>query len=294
MKLIDTTDDRAHASMHNLTSSAGEHESWLAAKFRIHLVGMYFARVGPEWASDGKQQSDYLHHIEMALSGKRQVVHEGRVFELLPGQVWFLPGNTPVERRCREHGEILFFKLHCEWLPGVDPLLDWPAREPRLIGGFMAEDWRGWLQPEKKVLAGDLLRLRGQLLLWMTAAIPEIGEIITQHFETHTKFTEVFKFIESNLGADLRIAALASIYGTSQDAFAMAFKRSTGMSPKDYMTRRLNQQALQYLINSDLQVRQIAEKLRFSDEYYFSRFFQKLNGRPPSRYRKDFRSSQAG
>ena len=294
MKLIDTTDAKAHAGLRNLTSSAGERESWLAAKFRIHLVGMYFAGVGPEWGSDGKQQGDFLHHIEVALSGKRQVVHNGKVYDLNPGQVWLLPGNTPVERRCEESCEVLFFKLNCEWLPGVDPLLDWPDREPRLIGGFEPADWRGWVEPEKKINAADLLRLRGQLLLWMTAAVPEIGEVIARHLDTHTQFTEIFKFIEQNLGADLRIASLAAVYGTSQDAFSMAFKRSTGMSPKDYMTRRLNQKALQCVINTNLQMKEIAEQLHFSDEYYFSRFFQKLNGAPPSRYRKDFKNSRKG
>jgi AraC-like DNA-binding protein len=294
MKLIDTTDARAHASMRNLTSSDGAREFWLAEKFRIHLVGMYFAAVGLEWGSDGDQQADFLHHIEIVLSGKRQVVHNQKVYDLDPGQIWFLPGNTPVERRCDDWCEILFFKLNCEWLPGVDPLLDWPDREPRLIGGFDPADWRGWVELGNKTTVADLLQLRGQLLLWLTRALPEIGEVIARHLETHTQFSEVFKFIESNLGADLRIASLASVYGISQDAFSMAFKRSTGMSPKDYMTRRLNQEALQCVINTNLQMKEIAEKLRFSDEYYFSRFFQKLNGTPPARYRKEFRASCKG
>jgi AraC-like DNA-binding protein len=291
MKLVDTTDARAHAGMRTLCSSAEEHESKLAEKFRIHLVGMYFADVGPEWGSDGKQQADYLHHIEVVLSGRRTVVHNRKAYELKPGQVWYLPGNTPVERQCSEWCEILFFKLSCEWLPGVDPLLDWPDREPRLIQEGELSDWRKWLAPNQTIGVADLLWLRGQLLLWTTRAVPEIGEVIARHLETHTQFTEVFRFIESNLGADLRIASLAEVYRTTQDAFSIAFKRSIGLSPKEYLMRRLNQEALQQVINTNLHMKEIAEKLRFSDEYYFSRFFQKLNGTPPSRYRRDFRSS---
>jgi len=287
MKLIDTTDAGAHARMRTLVSSASaERESQLAEKFRIHLVGMYFAEVGSEWGSDGKQQSDFLHHIEVVLSGRRQVVHERVVHALEPGQVWYLPGNTPVERRCMERCEVLFFKLSCEWLPGVDPLLDWPGREPRKIGGFDPAEWCRWLKPERTIGVAGLLELRGRLLSWMAVAVPEIDEVITRHLETHTQFTEVFKFIERNLGADLRLGPLAKTYGTTLDAFSMAFSRSTGMSPKDYLTRRLNQEALQWVINSDLKMKEIADKLRFSDEYYFSRFFKKLNGCSPATYRR--------
>ncbi|MCX6877753.1 MAG: AraC family transcriptional regulator [Verrucomicrobia bacterium] len=287
MKLIDTTDARAHARMRTLVSSASAERGWqLAGKFRVHLVGMYFAEVGSEWGSDGKQQSDYLHHIEVVLSGRRQVVHGRVVHALEPGQVWYLPGNTPVERRCNEECEVLFFKLSCEWLPGVDPLLDWRGREPRKIGGFDPAEWHRWLQPDRTIGAACLLELRGRLLSWMAAAVPEIDEVITRHLETHTQFTEVFKFIERNLGADLRLGPLAGTYGATLEAFSMAFSRSTGMSPKDYLTRRLNQEALQWVINSDLKMKEIADKLRFSDEYYFSRFFKKFNGCAPATYRR--------
>lgn len=229
---------------------------------------------------------DYLHHIEVVLSGTRQVVHERVIHALELGQVWFLPGNTPVERRCKEECEVLFFKLSCEWLPGVDPLLDWSGREPRKIGNCDPAAWRRWLEPDRTIGVAGLLELRGQLLAWMAVAVPEIDEVIKRHLETHMQFTEVFKFIERKLGADLRLGPLAKTYGTSLDAFSMAFARSTGMSPKDYLTRRLNQQALQWVINSDLKMKEIADKLRFSDEYYFSRFFKKLNGSSPATYRR--------
>ena len=79
--------------------------------------------------------------------------------------------------------------------------------------------------------------------------------MITRHLETHTQFTEVFNFIERNLGADLRLGLLARTYGTTADAFSMAFSRSTGITPKDYLTRRLNQEALRWVINSDLKAK---------------------------------------
>ena len=290
MRLTDTTDPSAHAGMRTLVSNTGAaRETGLAEKFRIHLLGMYFAQIGPEWSSGGKRQSDYLHHIDVALSGHREVVHGKQVFQLAPGQAWFLPGNTPVERRSKEQCEVLFFKLGCEWLPGVDPLLDWPDRAPRLAARCDVREWRTWLRPDRVIGVADLLLLRGRLLAWLATALPELDEVISRHLTTHTQFTRVFDLIERELGADLRLRSLAAAYGTSVEAFSMAFTRSTGISPKDYLTRRLNQEALQLVINTDLRMKEVAERLRFADEFYFSRFFKKLNGCSPSAYRRSLR-----
>ena len=50
--------------------------------------------------------------------------------------------------------------------------------------------------------------------------------------------------------------------------------------------RKLNQAACGLLNDRTLSIKAIAEKLRFSDEYYFTRFFTKMNGVPPAAYRK--------
>ena len=71
-------------------------------------------------------------------------------------------------------------------------------------------------------------------------------------------------------------------------AFSMTFSRSVGMSPKAYLNRRLNQEAIKLLIRSDAPVKEVAFKLGFADEFYFSRFFKKLNGTPPAPYRRSF------
>lgn len=290
MKLVDTTDVRAEAGVRALVNhSSFERECRLAGRFRIHLLGMYAATVGTEWDSKGRREGDFLHHIELPLTGSRTIVQNGKSYELSPGEIWFLPGNTPVERRCDSLCEVLFFKFCCEWLPGVDPLLDWPDRGPRKAGAFDAAEWREWLAPGRKFGVVELLRLRGCLLSWIAMAVPELDEVVSGHLSTHMQFAKVFDLIESKLGADIRISSLAKAHGVSVDAFSAAFSRSTGISPKEYITRRINQEALALVINTDLKMKEIADKLRFNDEFYFSRFFKNLNGCSPSLYRSQMR-----
>lgn len=295
MSSVDSTNPQAHKNMRTLLSHLhGGREHSLAERFRMHLIGMYSGKVGREWSSDGKSEGDVVHHINLNLSGRRQVVCRGRTYDLEAGEAWFLPANTPVERRCDETCEIVFFKFFCECLPGVDPLLDWQDREPRRMCAIDPTEWRNWLSDDKTPGISSILGLRGRLLWWMVQAIPELDDVISTHLATHFRFSSVFQHIEDHLGADLRLADLAKVHGISPGAFSASFTRSTGISPKEYLNRRLNQEAIRWVMSSDLKIKQIAEKLRFNDEYYFSRFFQKHNGTPPMRYRSLFQSDDTG
>jgi AraC-like DNA-binding protein len=290
MKSVDTTDPRINEHMRTLTSERhGGREHGLAERFRMHLVGMYSNTVGGEWSSNGKCESDNVHHINVNLSGRRQVVCRGAVHDLEPGEAWLLPANTPVERRCGETCEVVFFKFFCECLPGVDPLLDWKEREPRRMRAIDVAEWRTWLENDKTLGIASILGLRGRLLWWMVQAIPELDELIALHLASHSRFSDVFQYIEDHLGADLRLGDLADLHHTTPGAFSAAFTRSTGISPKEYLQRRLNQEAIRWVACSNLKMKQVADQLRFSDEYYFSRFFSKLNGCSPKKYRNRLR-----
>jgi AraC-like DNA-binding protein len=290
MPLIDTTSPGAHAKARSLLGGpAVANAIEMVSRLRLHIVGLYYAEVGPEWDSGGRRESDYLHHIELALAGRRQVVHGDRVVNLEPGSAYLLTGNTPVARRCVEPCRLIFLKFRCEWLPGVDPILDWPERGPRRIGPFNAKAWERWRRPGQVPTANGLLHLRAQIEDWMAQVLPDLSFIISRHIETHAQFTKVFQHIEDRLGADLRVESLARVHSATREAFSMAFVRDVGISPKEYLNRRINQAAIELIITTDRSIKEIAAELRFSDEFYFSRFFQKLNGIPPSMYRLRFR-----
>jgi AraC-like DNA-binding protein len=292
LQLRDTTNPLAH---HDIKTLFGEQsalrEIELVTRFRIQFVGLYYAEVGKEWSSKGQEESDYLNHVELVCSGHRQVIHAGKVLELEPGWAYFLPGCTPVERRCAEWCRLYFVKFRCEWLPGVDPLLDWPARAPVRLGRWSEEAFAQTWSPTRPPASKGLFQLYGQIYGWLAEALPSLGTIILEHLKTHSRFEKAFNLIEEQLGGDLHIERLAACMKLPRHAFSMAFKRSVGISPKAYLNRRLNQEAIKLLISSNVPIKEIAFKLKFADEYYFSRFFRKLNGTPPAIYRRRFRQA---
>jgi AraC-like DNA-binding protein len=289
VKLQDTTNPNAHDGCKTLFSEAGSQKQLdLVERFHLHLIGVYYAHVGPLWSSSGRTESDVYHHIDMVSSGRREIVHAGNVTELLPGWAWFLPGGMPVERRCEEDCQLHFIKFRCEWLPGVDPLLDWPERRPLRLGRWDQSIARKLLwsgaSPDMKLL----LLLQAQILIWLAEALPDFEKIINEHLLSHQRFEPFFEIMENRLGADLRVGDLASSMRLSVSSFSMAFSRSMGMSPKAWLSRRLNQEAIKRLIQSDESIKEIAYQLKFVDEYHFSRFFKRINGIAPTAYRQRF------
>lgn len=291
MKLIETTNPLANAATRTIwNDDTHRHEMELANHLRFHLLGMYFAETGPEWSSEGKRESDYLHHIDIPLKGTRQVVHEGKIMEIKPGWAYYLPGNTPVERRCSEPCHVLYFKFRCEWLRGIDPLLDRIGRAPTPIGRVNPDEWQSWRPAEQSISANQLFFLHAQIEVWMASILPDLETLVGQHIKSHSTFHAIFTQVEEQLGADLRVCTLAKTYGTGLRAFSKAFTADIGISPKEYINRRLNQEAIALLLNSNLKIKEVADRLHFANEFYFSRFFSKLNGTAPARYRQRFRN----
>lgn len=258
----------------------------LAQGLKMRVLGIHHAIVSREWDSAQRAESDCLHHINLVCSGSAKVVHRGKAYVLKPGHAYLFPGNTPLQRQCRGRYEAYYLLVRCEWFPGIDALLDWPGRKPQNLGTWDREQWEEDWRPSHKPSVNTCLRLQSQLMRWFADAVPDLDKIITRHVHGHARFAAVFQHIEHGLSAKLRIGDLARNSGSTTAAFSLSFRRATGLSPKTYVNRRLNEEIIQRLINTSQPLKQIAADLGFADEYHFNRFFTRLNGQPPARYRK--------
>ena len=62
------------------------------------------------------------------------------------------------------------------------------------------------------------------------------------------------------------------------------FKRAYGITPYDYILTRKIETAKLLLKNSSLSVKEIAYRLNFADEHYFSNIFLQKTGVRPKKY----------
>jgi two-component system, response regulator YesN len=127
------------------------------------------------------------------------------------------------------------------------------------------------------------------------------GNIITEELlkeETKVKQSsvdlvdEALTYIRNHFQTDIGIEQVAEQVGLSVSYFSLLFKQRTGITFLDYLTNLRIEYACLFLENSDLKTYEIAQKVGYTDQRYFSQVFKKRMKRTPSEYRKMISSKQ--
>lgn len=131
--------------------------------------------------------------------------------------------------------------------------------------------------------------------LWLTLiGFWRLGGVATQPQASPRLLVQGFvQLVELHAREHWPVADYARVMGVSTDRLTTAIRRATGQSPLGLVHRRLLEDAESLLERSSLQVREIADALGFRDAGYFSRFFSRLKGISPGRYRKRIHSLNA-
>jgi AraC-like DNA-binding protein len=92
----------------------------------------------------------------------------------------------------------------------------------------------------------------------------------------------ISEYIDSHLGENISLDAMAEMAGLSVNHFARTFRQSTGLAPHAYLVQRRIEQAERLLSCTDLPLSQIALAVGFADHSHFARHFRRLTGATPS------------
>ena len=92
-------------------------------------------------------------------------------------------------------------------------------------------------------------------------------------------------FIVFNLAEPITLSVLAEMNTVNASYFSAQFKRETGTTLTDYINQKRIYASKVLLATTDLPIQEIAERVGFLDESYFSRLFKKLQNQTPKQYR---------
>lgn len=92
--------------------------------------------------------------------------------------------------------------------------------------------------------------------------------------------------MDEHIYEKLTIRQLSEAASLSPSQLTRVFRRAYGQTPYEYILSRKVDTACLLLRNTGLTVKEIAYRLQFSDEHYFSNLFRQRTGSPPGKYKE--------
>lgn len=181
--------------------------------------------------------------------------------------------------------------LYIQQNPRFNRWLNWPEIGPHVYQLKLPGDhYSDTLELFKKAVglagSGDLM---SQSLLANTIEEILIRGVVNQRSSESTEDGErvdVAKdYINRSLFERFTIYDVAEQVGLSKTRLSSVFKRVTGYSVFQWRDERRIAKASRLLLETDLSIGEIAERLGYSDPLYFSRSFRKVAACSPSQFR---------
>lgn len=100
------------------------------------------------------------------------------------------------------------------------------------------------------------------------------------------KLRQAIEYIQAHLSEDISLSDIANELGMSQYYFCRLFKRSTGVSPHQYLIQQRVEQAKRLLKQTERTVTAIALDCGFANQSHFAKYFRQYTGMNPNQFRK--------
>jgi AraC-like DNA-binding protein len=97
--------------------------------------------------------------------------------------------------------------------------------------------------------------------------------------------TRAKEYIHQNQAEDLSLGQVAKAVNSSKFYFCKLFKKATGLSFTNYVSRVRIEKAKNLLLNPNLRISEIAYEIGFQSLTHFNRIFKKVIGQSPTDYR---------
>lgn len=109
--------------------------------------------------------------------------------------------------------------------------------------------------------------------------------VVAENNAEHPTVVKAKQLIEERLTEELSLGQIAQDVHVSPFHLCKLFRRSTGMTFTEYVSRRRTEKAKSLLLNPQLRVSEIVYEVGFQSLTHFNRIFKKLVGESPTRFR---------
>ncbi len=138
-----------------------------------------------------------------------------------------------------------------------------------------------------KTLLFELLLFIYRSVQAASQSVQETGGVI------HRKIFEIVDYLNRHYDQPHTIADISRRFFISPSYFCKSFKDSTGFTFTEYLNNVRIKEARSLLVDTELKVAHIAERVGFDSLTHFGRVFKEITSLSPLKYRRIYRTSPA-
>jgi AraC-like DNA-binding protein len=264
---------------------------------------LWFRTSRLDYQKDIKRHKHSSYEFHFIIEGKCVVVLDDGEFEAKAGEFYLTGPGVYHEQRCLEGDYSLEYALNCDINIAEDISVE---------GNYILElfknkpcqsfkDIHGCTDYFKKALEeayferfGFYNNIKNLACMIITTAARNMSEMdkIDHKVSLITKgqdyrFMEIQKYIEDNASMQITTEDIGKYMCLSSKQVRRIIKSSLGVTTKELIINIKMQKSKELLKNTKLSIKEIAEQLGFSSEYYFSQFFKRIESWSPSEFRKN-------
>ncbi|MGG1553406.1 helix-turn-helix transcriptional regulator [Paenibacillus ferrarius] len=96
---------------------------------------------------------------------------------------------------------------------------------------------------------------------------------------------QIIKIIHSEYDTDLTLASVASCMHYNPCYLSTVFRKETGVLFSEYLASYRHSMAIKWLVESEMFVKEISERLRYKNTQNFIRSFRRIESMTPGQFR---------
>ncbi len=252
-------------------------------QFHIQMTGITY----PDSHYFVERPNSSIYCIEYIMEGEGTVHMDDQVIYPVKGDIYILPRGH--NHRYHSSRTNPWKKI---WMNVYGPLCDslmnlyqlqgiYQIKELNLLGLF--EEFLR-ISEQKEEGMDDIFLQCSLIYHELLARISR--HIYNQPLTNNTVAYDMKEFIDRNIYTKLTMEVLSKQACLSSSQVNRIFKKEFNQTPYDYILSQKITTAKLLLQNTNIPIKQIAYKLNFADEHYFSNFFREKCGVSPKDYRK--------
>ena len=264
-----------------------------------------------------RHQADWNWHnvrspfarIYYVVEGHAEILLSNKKLELTAGRLYLIPPFTTHHYVCDGrfiHYYVHFYEQKDITQQGLFDEWSMPFETDCLVGELDMMKHLCQLMPHLKLSNSnpetydnharlmDVLQEESQRPLYERMEVQGILQILLSRFLRHAhqqlpfhdnRIRHALTFIHQNINEKINLEALATETCVSKDHLIRIFKKATGETPANYITRKKLERAELLLTTTIIPVKNIATELGYDDISYFIRIFRKHSNMSPQEYR---------